>query len=45
MIFWLILWTVLAALSYTLIRAGARKQPKPPRRESWHTDMNGPFWD
>jgi hypothetical protein len=27
--FWLILWTVLAALSYTLIRAGAKKQPKP----------------
>jgi hypothetical protein len=45
MLRWLILWTALAMLSEALIRAGARKQPKPPHREGWHTDVNGPYWD
>lgn len=28
-----------------MCRAAAKMAPKPPRRESWHTDINGPYWD
>ena len=45
------LWYALGALLTTflfwcwaLCRAAAKVAPKPPRREGWHTDINGPGW-
>ena len=30
---------------WAMCHAAAKMAPKPPRREGWHTDANGPYWD
>ena len=45
---WFAIGSMLAAFlfwGWALCRAAAKVVPKPPKREGWHTDENGPYWN